>query len=480
MKVILSEPFTNGWVVNIIGLASDEPLWRRVGLRKRIGIIGAGTAGLHLGLYLRQHDVDVTLFTDRRPAEYRGLRLLNTVAHHAVTVDREIALGVDHWPTDAFGYFGHYYYVGAKPEPLRCYGDYHAPSRAVDYRIYLPRLAEDFLERGGKVEYRLVKSSDILALSQRFDLMVVCTGKGAFGQLFPVEPAYTPFDRPQRALCVGIFKGIAQREPRRAVTWYASPGAGEMIEIPTTTFNGMQSALVIENIIGGDLEILAQVRYDDDPRAFLDLLLGKLRKHYPDCAERIDEREFDLANGPLDILQGGVTPTVRKSHVKLADGKLAVALGDLHVTVDPVLGQGANLASHAAVILGEEIVRQDVYDERFMEHVDRRRNDRVLGAHLWTNFMLTHLEALEPELSLLLKKVAQHRELADVFTDNFNYPERQWDCFASVERMHAWCESWLGETVGRESRADDGDRHAPPGHPAAEPDLGRAAGARAG
>ncbi|MFD2272596.1 hypothetical protein ACFS07_19460 [Undibacterium arcticum] len=35
--------------------------------------------------------------------------------------------------------------------------------------------------------------------------------------------------------------------------------------------------------------------------------------------------------------------------------------------------------------------------------------------------------------------MSQHRDLADEFTDNFNYPERQWDCFASPERMRAWC-----------------------------------------
>ena len=35
-----------------------------------------------------------------------------------------------------------------------------------------------------------------------------------------------PFDRPQRALCVGLFKGIAERE-RRAVTMNFAPGAGE-------------------------------------------------------------------------------------------------------------------------------------------------------------------------------------------------------------------------------------------------------------
>lgn len=411
-------------------------------MTKKVGIIGAGTAGLHLGLYLRKHDVDVTIFTDRKPDEYAGMRLLNTVAHHAVTIARENELGVNHWPDEEYGYFGHHYFIGIKPQPLQFYGDLHSASRAVDYRIYQPRLMEDFMNVGGKIEYRDIRNDEVPSVSKNFDVLVVCSGKGPFGQMFQHEPAHSPFDRPQRALCVGIFKGIQQR-PTRAVTMHFSPGAGEMIEIPTTTFNGMQNALVIENIPGGDLEILAKTKYDDDPKAFMKLLLGKLRQHYPACAERIDEKEFDLANGPLDILQGGVTPTVRKSHAQLEGGKLAIALGDVQATVDPVLGQGANMASYAAWILGEEIVKQDVYDDRFVEHVNQRRNDRVLGATRWTNFMMTNLKAMPEEFQKFIGTLFHYRALADEFTDNFNYPERQWDCFASVERMQAWCRTRL-------------------------------------
>ncbi|WP_022977994.1 styrene monooxygenase subunit StyA [Nevskia ramosa] len=421
-------------------------------MSKKIGIIGAGTAGLHLGLYLRQHGVDVTLHTDRKPDEYHGMRLLNTVAHHAVTVKRETALGVNHWPDQKFGYFGHHYFINLQPQPLQFYGDLHAPSRAVDYRIYQPRLMEDFMNAGGNIEYREIKSDEISSLSARYDLLVICTGKGPFGQMFTYEPQHSPFDKPQRALCVGIFKGIKQR-PVRAVTMYFSPGAGEMIEIPTTTFNGMQNALVIENIPGGDLEVLAKTKYDDNPKAFMALLLDKLRKHYPTCAERIDEQEFDLANGPLDLLQGGVTPTVRRSHVALEGGKMAIALGDVQVTVDPLLGQGANVASHAAWILGEEIVRQDVFDERFVEHVNMRRNDRVLGAARWTNFMMTNLKAMPVELQQFIGALSQNRALADEFTDNFNFPEKQWDCFASVDRMKAWVETRMAVATKRPKMA---------------------------
>jgi styrene monooxygenase len=421
-------------------------------MSKRIAIIGAGTAGLQLGLYLLKHGVTPTLFTDRRPEEYSGMRLFNTVAHHHVTVEREDLLGCNHWPSDEFGYFGHYYYVGT-PQPLQFYGDLVQPSRAIDYRIYQPKLLEDYISRGGEVRYKTVAHEDVAAISSEFDTVVVCTGKGPFGEMFKKVPALTPFDRPQRALCVGLFKGVGPTQTR-AVSMYFSPGAGELIEIPTWSFNGWTTALVIENHIGGDLEVLANTKYDEDPKAFIKLLLDKLRKHYPTLAERIDEQEFDLANGPLDILQGGVPPSVRESHALLDNGKLAIALGDVQATVDPVLGQGANMASHAALILGEHLVTHDVYDKRFIERVDNARNDRVLGATRWTNYMLNSLGSLDPNLLQFIGAISQNRHLADEFTENFNFPELQWDCFSSPERIQAWIQKRLsGREDAREAAA---------------------------
>ena len=66
-------------------------------MKRQIGIVGAGVAGLHLALYLHKHGVDATIITDRKPDEYRHSKLLNTVAHHHVTVAREDYLGVNHW-----------------------------------------------------------------------------------------------------------------------------------------------------------------------------------------------------------------------------------------------------------------------------------------------------------------------------------------------------------------------------------------------
>lgn len=407
-------------------------------MSKKIGIVGAGTGGLHLALHLQQAGVDVTLYSDKRVEDYRDMRLPNTVAHFSVTIDKEKALGVNHWQAGEVGYFGHHYYIGL-PEPMRFYGDLRSPSRAVDYRIYLPTLLQDFIDRGGNVEYRAIQGDDYKDLAEEFDLVVVSTGKGT-GDMFPRIPELSPHTAPQRQLCVGIFKGIEQL-PSRSVTMYFSPGAGEMIEIPTLTFNGLQNALVMENLPGGELEILAKTKYDDDPEAFRTLLLEKLAKHYPTCFERIDQAEFDLANSSLDILQGGVVPAVRQTSAVLEGGTIALALGDVHNTVDPMLGQGANAAAQAAWIVAEEIIANEIFDARFVEKVDNRRNDRVHAATRWTNAMMANLESFPPEFGMFVGAVAQNRTLADTFTDNFNHPQNQWDIFSSPERVAAFCQS---------------------------------------
>jgi len=405
-------------------------------MSKRIAIVGAGTAGLHLGLYLRARGIDATLHTDRCPEDYAHLPLMNTVAHHSITVARETELGVNHWPTEQYGYCCHYHYFAGE-QPLFFRGDFRSASRAVDYRIYLPRLMQDFAERGGQLVYGEMNAGSVARLAEGADLVVVCTGKGPLGQMFQHDAAHSPFDRPQRMLCVGLYKGVAE-EPTRSVTLSVSPGQGELIDIPTLSFGGIAHALLMENVPGGDMEVLSRLRYEDDPRGFLDTVLEKLEKHHPTVYRRIDRQAFDLAGGPNDLLQGGVTPTVRHGHVALGGGKLAIALGDVQAVVDPLCGQGANIASHAAFVLGEEIVRQSVYDERFCEIVDARRRDRILGAARWTNLFLQPPSA---ELMQLIGTMSQDRALCNEFTDNFNRPEEQWNRLASPQRIL----SWIGE-----------------------------------
>lgn len=401
-------------------------------MKREIGIIGAGIAGLHLGLYLRKHGVDATIITDRAPDDYRSARLVNTVGHHFATVEREDYLGVNHWPDPKDYYYYHDHFFGF-PEPLHFRGDFVKGGRAVDYRVYLPLLMQDFSDRGGKIEYRQIKDDEIAALAGRFDLLVVSSGRNALGGIFAYRPEHTPFTQPQRRLFVGLYIGVRHPE-RMNVTLSVSPGHGEMIVIPTHTFGGLATALLLENVPGGDLEELATLNYEKDRRHFLRTVLAKLEKHHPSTYDRIDTQRFDLAQ-PQDFLQGGVVPTVRSTVAELGDGKVAIALGDIHAVVDPMMGQGANIASYAAFVVGEEIVKADALDSRFAEKVDLRRQDRVLGASRWTNLML---KPPSEALGTLIFAMNENKKLCDEFTENFNYPDVQWDRVATPERIRSW------------------------------------------
>lgn len=401
-------------------------------MNRHVGIVGAGIAGLHLGLYVRKHGVDATVITDREPHQYREAKLLNTVGHHYATVERENYLGINHWPNmkDYYYYHDHFFNF---PEPLHFRGDFAKHGRAVDYRVYLPLLMQDFVDRGGKIEYRRIKDDEIASLVARFDLLVVSSGRDALGQLFAYRPEHTPFTQPQRRLFVGLYWGVKHPDPMN-VTLSVSPGHGEMIVIPTLTFGGLATALLMENVPGGDLEELATFSYEKDRKHFLQAVLAKLEKYHPSTYDRIDTVRFDLAQ-PQDFLVGGVVPTVRNTVAEFDGGKCAVALGDVHSVVDPLMGQGANVASYAAFVLGDEIVNADALDARFAEKVDLRRQDRVLGASRWTNLML---RPPSQALGMLIGAMSQNKKLCDEFTENFNYPDTQWDHLATPERIKSW------------------------------------------
>ena len=113
-----------------------------------IGIVGSGVSGLHLGLYLLAHDVPVTIYADKEPDDDPG----GQAAQHGrpTTTTRSSASarsGSTTGTSAEYGYVCHHHCIAgersAVPRRLQ------HPSSAIDYRVYLPRLMEDFQERGG-------------------------------------------------------------------------------------------------------------------------------------------------------------------------------------------------------------------------------------------------------------------------------------------------------------------------------------------
>ncbi|WP_217496190.1 styrene monooxygenase/indole monooxygenase family protein [Arthrobacter sp. 24S4-2] len=367
---------------------------------------------------------------------------MNSVAHMHVTLALEADLGIDHWPGEEYTYSAHYHHNGWGDE--RTYaGEFTAPSRTLDYRIYLPRLMEDFTERGGVMEYRDLSAGEIHALTDVHDLVVVSTGKGEIGAMFPKRTDKSPYDRPQRKLAVGFWHGVARRDPN-GVEISIIPGVGELLAIPMWSFSGPVMALLFESVPGGPQEVLTDQRFEDDPEAYRKLTLDVLGRYHPTVMERVDVDGFRI-QGEQDILQGGVTPVLREDYVRLPNGKFLLALGDVHLTVDPVQAQGANAAAYSARVVGDAVLEDEVFDERFMKKVASRRAERIEAANDWINTMI-HNPPM-PQIPALLTAMVGNQALADEFTENFNYPIRQIDLLGSEARVDAAIERAAARTT---------------------------------
>jgi Styrene monooxygenase A putative substrate binding domain len=399
---------------------------------KSIGIVGSGIAGLHLGLFLQKHGVDATIYSDRSPDQIRAGRLHNLVVRFDPTRERERWLGVDHWEFPDFGVFGVQMNVGI--EPLIVWnGSFKQPASSVDMRIYQSTLLEDFAMRGGKVAIGALEAGDVARLSGQHDLMVVASGRGSLNEMFPRDPARSPYEQPQRLLMGAFYRGLDFPDPL-GVIYNISPGNGEIFQAPFTTFEGRVCSILFEGVPGQAFDVIMRMRYEDDPKKFEATALDLLREHAPPIYERVNPSEFGVLR-PLDVLQGAITPTVRRGFAPMGNGKFAMALGDMHMQHDPIIAQGANTASKCAWILGEILLEERLLDETFCRETEQRLWDAGRAATEWTN---ATLQPPPPYVMELFAAAAQNKALADELVENFGAPERNWQIFSSPEGAAAF------------------------------------------
>ena len=102
----------------------------------------------------------------------------------------------------------------------------------------------------------------------------------------------------------GLHLALLLQKQGIPVTLYSDKTAAQLA---TFSASGHVTVLLFENVPGGDTEVLADAKYDEDPAAFERLMLAKVRVHHPQVFQRIDTARFGLT-GPEDLLQGAVTP----------------------------------------------------------------------------------------------------------------------------------------------------------------------------
>jgi hypothetical protein len=108
-----------------------------------------------------------------------------------------------------------------------------------------------------------------------------------------------------------------------------------------------------------------------------------------------------------------------------------LAVGDAHVVMDPLTGQGANKASHAAWVVGEAIREGGPYDEAFCASVEQRMWAYALPVSDACN---ARLQPPPPHVQQLLAGAAQRQTVADFYTYGFNHPDEYWRIMSDASR----------------------------------------------
>jgi hypothetical protein len=244
--------------------------------------------------------------------------------------------------------------------------------------------------------------------------------------MFPRLPERSPYTQPQRRLFAGLFQGIKRIEPN-TLAFTISPGHGEIFSAPFFTFEGLVHNVLIEGVPGGGFQEVFDRRYDDDPAAFEAAVLEVLRLHAPSVYERVDTRAFRLTR-PLDHHKGAITPVVRRGYSVLATGRHVIAIGDAHIQNDPVLGQGANAASHAAWTLGHAILAAGRFDQAFCQRVEDSIWEYTGAVTQWTN---ATLQPPAPHAEAVFAAAAQDPAIGSAVINSLSNPQRGWAAFSS-------------------------------------------------
>jgi 2-polyprenyl-6-methoxyphenol hydroxylase-like FAD-dependent oxidoreductase len=391
---------------------------------RRIGIVGAGQAGLVLAIGLRQLCYHVTVFAERAAAEVRAGRLVSNQCLFHPALERERELGINFWDAEAppvreVAFAA----AGEAAEPAISWRvALDRPAQSVDQRVKVADWMTEFERLGGDLRIRRVSPADLDECAREFELLVVAAGRGPqFDALFPRDDERSPYREPQRAIGVLYVAGELDAVP--GLTFGMSP-VGEFFLLPVFSAHGPVHGIGFFGVPGGPMDVWDGVA---DVEQHHDTARKLLRAHYPWQAGLLDNAH---PAAPTEMLHGRITPVVRHPVGTLPSGAKVLAMGDTAVTNDPVGGQGANLAARAARAYQEAIVGHAgrPFDEEFMHGAFARYWRHARHATRFNNDLL----APPPDHVLATLDTAQRvPEVAHRFAHLFENP--------------ADYEGWLGD-----------------------------------
>ncbi len=414
------------------------------GALRKIAIVGAGQAGLQLGIGLLDHGYEVTLYAERSAEEVLAGRLTATAFVFSRGLSYERELGLNFWDDEVEP--GEGLHLDYCPTPgnrlLSVTGRFKLPGAAVDQRLKFSRWMDEFAARGGRLVVQRMSIEDVDAVAAENDLTVVATGKGEISSLFKRDRARCLHSRPQRNLTLITVKNLHEWEdiPFRVGKFTLVGTDGEIFWIP---FHGKGvgscHSLVFEAKPGSRMDRFGAAKTGEEAIEIARQVVAELA---PFELPRLAHVEL---TDPLAWATGAITPAVRRPVAHLPSGRIATALGDALVLNDPIAAQGANHASKSAHFLtGKILERGDLpFDADWLEDCFEEFWDREASYMTrFSNLFLAPITAPAREVLLAASRVPA---MADEFFEGFNAPEDLWPW---IEDIHL-ARGRVAECTGR-------------------------------
>ena len=394
---------------------------------RKILIVGAGHAGLHLAHGLLTHGYDVTVITGQSSMEIRAGKPSISQLTFPTALEYERKYDLDLWSAlspQIRDYRVHLYPRSDQP-PKTFKGrtgkgnDYIV---SVDRRAKMADWLEYFEDRGGKVVIHGVTVTDLDYFSRMFDLIIVAVGHGELGQLFDYDESRFSGARPRSIAQAHVYDVWPDENGEENIGWAASTAeAGNIIFLPILTQEGPCHNLLMVDKHGGPMDAWPD---RPGPEEQLRRMKDRLRQYSPDYFERA--KDAVLVSGGNSTLVEELTPQVRNPVGVLPSGGRVLGMADVVVTMDPYVCQSWNNSTRCAEAYLESIMEHgdQPFDEDFLVRTFDRFWEFGLHNQLWSEMNSTMWDEgdLVPHFYDLVDASAAYPEVADRWIQGWDYP----------------------------------------------------------
>jgi len=382
---------------------------------KKIAIIGAGQAGLYLGISLVDAGYSVTIYADRTPEEVLNSKLPATATIFPEAIELEKKLGLNFWDED---FNGTEKYLNKICDSqgninLNISASLDKPWKAIDLRLKSSIWMAEFSRRGGKLIFQKISLEDLEECNKNYDLVIVSVGKGSLAKIFDRDEQKSQHIQPQRH----VAAMLTELDPTYSNTFEVInlAGLGEIIQFPFYSKDKkIVRAVVVEAYPNSPIDLFSQAKSAAELLKIIKQIIQQFAPwnyQYIQNTKAIDNKSW---------LCGAITPKVRKPVGHLKSGGIVMGIGDVVILNDPIAAQGANNAIKMADLVAKRIIdRGDrPFNEFWMQKVFAEFWEYSQYVNLLSNFLLTPGDSIK----IISAAMAENSQLTRAVLNGFDRP----------------------------------------------------------